>query len=210
MLYALDLIGVAVFAATGALVAARKRMDAFGLMVLAIVTAVGGGTIRDVLIRAPEVFWIADPTYVIVAVAAAFATLLLRWQIRPPRVMLPVADACGLALFCVLGARKAIDAGVSPIIAVVMGVLTGVAGGVIRDLLANEIPLVLRREIYATAAFVGAGLFLLCDTAGIPKPAPTLIGGAAALALRLAAIRWNLSLPVLTSAGERDGRDDPS
>lgn len=202
LVYFLDLFGVAVFAVSGALAATRKQMDLFGVVVLATVTGIGGGSLRDMLLDIGPVFWVIDPTYVLITTAAALFTMLVRWHYRPPGVALLVADAFGLALFSVLGAQKALAAGAPGVIAVVMGILTGVAGGAIRDLLSGEIPLVLRREIYATAAFAGASVFvLLRELDAEPTPA-ALIGLLCALLLRLAAIRWRLSLPALA---ERSG-----
>ena len=136
LVYYFDLFGTAVFAFSGVLVAGRLRMDAIGVIVLAAVTAIGGGTIRDLLIGASPIFWIQDPTYLWVILATAAAGM---WLARVPRRLpwyaLPVADAFGLALFVVIGAKKALLFGTSGMVAVVMGVITGVAGGLIRDVL---------------------------------------------------------------------------
>ncbi len=197
MIYYFDLAGVAVFAISGALVAGYKRMDLFGVLVLALVTAVGGGTLRDLLLGA-RVFWVADPTYVIVAGTAALLTAALGIRVVARKRLLLFADAAGLALFTVLGAHKATVAGTAPSIAIVMGVMTGVVGGAVRDLLAQEIPLVLRREIYATAAFVGACVFVLLLEAGLAMRPAAWTGLLATLGLRVAAIHWKLSLPVFS------------
>jgi uncharacterized membrane protein YeiH len=195
LLYLLDLAGVAVFAVSGALAAGRKQMDVFGVVVLALVTAVGGGTLRDLLLDR-TVFWIADPSSVIVAAVAALATMVTLGRAqRWPRTLL-MADAIGLAMFAVLGAQAALSEGVSGTVAAVMGMLSGVAGGMIRDLLAGEVPLVLRREVYATAALAGAALLVLLRAAGLTGWPPVIAGIVLAFAIRAAALLWKLSLPV--------------
>ncbi len=133
------------FAISGALTAGRKSMDLFGVVVVAVITAIGGGTVRDVLLDAHPVFWIQDPTYLIVILAATAATLLYARFRRPPQASLLVADAFGLAVFTFIGAQMAYSAGVSDLIVVLMGTITGVAGGVMRDVLCAEVPLILRR-----------------------------------------------------------------
>jgi uncharacterized membrane protein YeiH len=202
MIYLLDLFGVAVFAISGSLAAGRKRMDLFGVCVLGFVTAVGGGTLRDLLLGVRPVFWITDPTYVYVVVAAAGVTFIGAGLHKPSSRLLPVADAIGLAMFCVIGADKALHMGVQPVIAVIMGIMTGVAGGMIRDVLTGEVPLILRREIYATAALCGAAAFVLLSGVSEDRTVNTFAAAALALALRLAAIRWELSLPVLFLSDE--------
>jgi uncharacterized membrane protein YeiH len=207
LIHTLDLLGVAVFAASGALLAGRKRLDLFGVVVIGLVTAVGGGTLRDLLLGATPVFWVRRPTYVGVAVAAVIVVLVGARRLGPRRGPLLVADACGLALFSVLGAREAIGAGAPPAIAVVMGVMTGVAGGLMRDVLCGEIPLILRQEVYATAALAAAGVFIGLTALGVGGDAPVWTGILAGLGLRLAAIRWGFSLPIfaLTDQEKRPG-----
>jgi len=199
MTYWLDLFGVAVFAVTGALAAGRKRMDLFGVLVLATVTAVGGGTTRDLLLGIRPVFWVADPVYLPVIVATALATVLLARRLtflldQP----LAYFDAFGLALFAVLGASKAADLGASFGVCVVMGVLTGVFGGVIRDTISDKFPLIFRSDLYATCAVLGATVFMTLHRVGIEDPWPTIVGFVTGLVLRLAAIRWHLKLPVFS------------
>ena len=196
MVYLLDLFGVAVFAVTGALAAGEKKMDLFGVVVLALATALGGGTLRDVILGSYPVFWISDPTYIFVGTAVAVTIFTLARFVRPPARALKFADAFGLAVFTVIGTDKAISLGVPASIAVIMGVMTGVAGGIIRDILSDEIPLVLKAEIYATASLCGAITFAV-TTKYIPAmPLPALAAIVVILALRLAAIHWKLSLPV--------------
>ncbi len=195
MIYALDLFGVAVFAITGALAAGEKQMDLFGVVVLALATALGGGTLRDLILGAYPVFWISDPTYIFVGTAAASIIFVLARFVRPPSKALKFADAFGLAVFTVIGTSKAISLGVPVSISVIMGVLTGVAGGIIRDILSGEIPLVLKAEIYATASLCGAITFAVLTNYFHLMHLPSSASITIVLAIRLAAIHWNLSLP---------------
>lgn len=200
MLHLLDLAGIVVFAISGALVAGRKRMDFFGVMVLAVVTAVGGGTLRDLLLGIRPVFWVADPTPILAAVAAAAVTVGAARLLQRTMTVLLVADAFGLALFTVLGTEKALACGAPPVIAVLLGTMSGTAGGMARDVLCGEIPLILRKEIYATAALVSGASFALLSRAGAGELWAVFGGVAPGLVLRLAAIRWQLGLPVFDAA----------
>ncbi len=194
-LYVLDLFGVAVFAVSGALTAGRKSMDLFGVVVVAVITAVGGGTVRDLLLDRRPIFWIGDPTYLLVCVLAAGATLAYARFLRPPRGSLLVADAFGLAVFTFIGARAAYEAGVPAPIVVLMGTVTGVAGGIMRDVLCREVPLILRREIYATAAIAGATVFVVLTALGATGPLAALPTVATVFGLRLTALRLDLHVP---------------
>jgi uncharacterized membrane protein YeiH len=181
---------------SGALAAGRKGLDLLGVVVIATVTAVGGGTLRDVLLDRHPVFWIAEPAYLYVTLAAGLITIAYTRWLPPPDRALAVADALGLALFTVSGARIAQDAGTAGVVVVVMGTITGVAGGVIRDVLTAEIPMILRRgRIYATAAIAGASTYLLLRGA-IGDAAAGVAGMLVIATLRLAAIVWPLQLPV--------------
>jgi uncharacterized membrane protein YeiH len=199
ILQLVEMLGVAVFAVSGALAAGRKSLDLLGVVVIATVTAVGGGTTRDLLLDRNPVFWIADPVYLVVATGAALLTVAYtRWRHAPAKA-LAVADALGLGFFVIGGAQIAERLDLPGIIVVVMGVVTGVAGGVVRDVLTAEIPMILRRgELYATTAIIGVSVYLLLVAAGIPRPVPALAGMSTIVALRLAAIFWGLRLPVFT------------
>jgi len=192
----LEHFGVAVAAITGVLAARGKRVDLFGVLVLALVAAFGGGTIRDLTLGVP-VFWVRNSGFVITAAATAFVAFFIARSRELPLNVLLVADAFALAFFTTLGAEKALAFDVAPHIAVAMGVITGVAGGMCRDVLAGEIPLVFRREIhlYATASAIGAGFFVMMRH-WLPDRTVTIIAGTlVTLALRLAGIRWRLALP---------------
>jgi uncharacterized membrane protein YeiH len=203
LLYALDLIGVAVFAISGALAAGRKQLDLLGVIVLGLVTAVGGGTIRDVLLNRHPIFWLADPAYVIVIVASALLTVAyVRWR-PPPAATLLYADAVGLAMFSVSGAQIAERAGLPAVAGIVLGTITGSAGGAVRDVLSAEIPLVLRRgNLYASAAILGTSVYFLLVTAGAPRAVATWTGMGIVAAVRLASIAWGLQLPVFALEGD--------
>ena len=202
----LQFIGVAVFAVSGALTAGRKSLDLLGVVVIATVTAIGGGTLRDLLLDRHPVFWLAEPAYLYVILAASLLTIPYTRRFPPPERTLLLADALGLALFSVSGAQIAEAAGVSGIGAVIMGTLTGAAGGVVRDVLCAEIPMVLRPgRIYATAAITGIVVYLLLQGV-LPANLASLIGMACVFALRMAGILWGLTLPVFTLA-DRDGAE---
>ena len=186
------------FAISGVLAAGRKSLDLLGVAVIAVVTAIGGGTLRDVLLDRHPIFWMADPAYLWVILAATVVTLgYVRLWIASRRALL-IADALGLALFTIGGVEIAQQAGHSDLIALLMGTITGVAGGVLRDVLLGEIPLVFRPgRLYATAAIVGAGLYVLLAGRGVSKEAAALAGMGATAGLRLAAIFWRLELPAV-------------
>lgn len=199
----LEYLGVAVFAISGALAAARKNLDLLGVVVIATVTAIGGGTLRDVLLDRP-VFWIAQPAYLYVIFGAALATIAYTRRFSPPDRLLAIADALGLALFTILGAQIAEALEHRGVVVVMMGALTGVAGGVLRDVLSAEIPLILRKgQIYATGAIAGAVLYLLLQ-AVVDRTVAALAGMACIAVTRLGAIAWNWTLPVFTVPGPED------
>lgn len=193
-IYLLDLFGVFVFAISGAMAADRRRMDLFGFIVIALLPALGGGTLRDIIIDAP-VFWLTDPVYLLMAVVAAVLTFVAANVIHRAGQWLVWADAVGLSLFCVLGAAKALTLGHTPVIAIFMGVITAVVGGIIRDVVCNEVPLILRQDVYATAAFAGATGCVALMSAGAGSGMSIWVGASICFTVRAAALIWNLSLP---------------
>ncbi|EGQ7963826.1 TRIC cation channel family protein [Vibrio vulnificus] len=196
LLYLIDLFGTAIFAVSGVLLAGRLKMDPFGVVVLGSVTAIGGGTIRDMALGATPVFWIKDTTYLWVIIITCVLTMLV--VRRPKRLswwILPVCDAIGLAVFVGIGVEKALAYQDSAMVAVIMGVITGCGGGIIRDVLAREIPMVLRSEVYATACLVGGIFHTSALSLGYDHSAALLAGVFSTLIIRLGAIRWHLSLP---------------
>ena len=208
-LYALDLIGIAVFAISGALAAGRKALDLIGVMALALATAVGGGTIRDVLLDRHPIFWLVDPAYLIVIVGSAlFTVAYTRWR-RAPEATLLIADALGLALFSVGGARIAEGAGLPAISCILLGTVTGAAGGAVRDVLSMEIPLVLRSGyLYATAAIAGTAIYFITEALGLARPLATVAGMTVVAGLRFASIWWRLELPVFRLTTDEHPRPD--
>lgn len=209
ILHVIDLLGVAVFAVSGALTAGRRRLDLLGVLVIAALTAIGGGTIRDLLVDRHPIFWIAEPIYLVVIACAALGTVI--WaRTRPvPRSALLWADALGLAFFTIGGAGIAEQAGLPALAVILMGAITGSAGGVLRDVLCAEVPMILRQgELYATAAIAGATVYILLEGAHLPRPLPSVLGMLVIFGLRLAAIVWHLTLPVFTPHGEVDAEED--
>ena len=189
----LDYAAVAVFGATGALAAARRKHDIVTFGFFAAITGVGGGTLRDLLLGAP-VFWIDRWGYVAACLGAALVIWVTGLGRGRQRVLLWL-DAVGLAAYCVVGSAKALALGAPALPAMVMGVLTACFGGVIRDVLAHEESVLLRREIYVTCAVVGAGLFVILRTLGVAGLPAGLIGAGAAFGVRTGAILWNWTLP---------------
>ena len=200
----LDYAAVFVFGATGALAAARRRHDIVTFGFFAAITGVGGGTLRDVLIDAP-VFWVARPGYIVACVGAAVAV----WLLGPRRFrarLLTWLDALGMSAYTVVGAAKALSLGVSPLSAVIMGVLTATFGGVLRDVLAEEPSILLRREIYVTAALAGAMVYVLLSLGGLAALPAALAGFGTAAGVRGGAIIFGWSLP---SFGKPDEGEKP-
>ncbi|EGR3113954.1 TRIC cation channel family protein [Vibrio parahaemolyticus] len=196
LLYMIDLFGTAIFAVSGVLLAGRLKMDPFGVIVLGSVTAIGGGTIRDMALGATPVFWITDTTYLWVIFITCLLTMIL--VRRPKRLawwVLPVCDAIGLAVFVGIGVEKALAYNASGMVAVIMGVITGCGGGIIRDILAREVPMVLRSEVYATACIIGGIFHTMAVSMGYDHSTALLAGVISTLVIRLGAIRWHLSLP---------------
>ncbi|EZP73008.1 YghA protein [Sphingomonas paucimobilis] len=193
VLEALGIVGIFVFAASGALAAARLRLTLVTFAFFALITGVGGGTVRDLLIGAP-VFWVHDAIPAVTCMAAA----LLVW-FTPRRLWsdhaLDWLDAVGLAAFAVFGAAKALNYGIPPLVAAMMGVVTGCVGGIIRDLLAHEPSILLRPELYVTAAAVASGLFVLLRWGGLDVPVAGLIAAFTGFLLRAIAIRRGPGLP---------------
>ncbi len=197
----IEYFAVAVCAISAVLAAEGKRMDLFGVMVLALVTAVGGGTIRDLCLGVRPVFWIEQPHHVWTALIAAAVTFVAARFVHMPAKMLAIADAFGLALFGIVGTEKALAFGTPEIVAILLGIVTGVAGGILRDVLRGELPLVFQPDVnlYATAVFVGALVFVLLRHSLPASESHRYIGMVVILVLRLAAMRWRLRLPTFRS-----------
>ncbi len=193
-LYWLTQGAVAVSAAAAVLEAGKKRFDLFGMLVIALAAALGGGSLRDVLLDRP-VFWVTDQTYLMVALVAGVVTFFLaRWVRLPPRMFL-IPDAAGLALFSIAGTQVALGMQAPWLVASFLGVVTGVMGGVIRDVLCNEEPLVFRGELYATVAWLGTLILLALAAAGSPPTLAASLAGAFVFLARIASIYWQIGLP---------------
>ena len=200
----LDYFGITVFAISGALSAGHKRLDVFGVLVVALVTCLGGGTLRDLILDAHPVIWIQNTTYLGTGILAALATFVLVRLHWIPRNTLEVCDAIGLAFFTLAGMQKALVLGHSAEISLLMGLMTGVAGGVLRDIICNEIPLIFHKEIYATAAIAGGLVFLGLNALNVELQWAALGSMLTTLGFRLAGIFLGLSLPAyLFSEDER-------
>lgn len=195
LIIALDWFGVCVFAVSGALVASRKQMDIVGFAMLGSVTGIGGGTIRDVLLGIQPVFWVQQPAYLLTCVLVACATFFLAHIPQHRYRYLLWFDAVGLALFAVTGAGSALAHGSSPSIAVAMGVATATFGGIMRDILGGESPIILSQEIYITAALAGAAAFIALIGVGASQDLAVVLGFGAGFGLRAAALYWGLTLP---------------
>ncbi len=196
----LDVIGIAVFALSGAALAARLRQTFVTLAFFAVITGVGGGSVRDLLIGAP-VFWVRVPWVASVCLGAALLAWFTPhrwWEIR----LFEWADAAGLSAYSVIGTVKALGYGVPPVTAALMGVITGCVGGIIRDVLAGQPSILLRPELYVTASALAAALVVAGDTAGLPDALVWIVAASAGFALRGAAIHWGLAIPTYKAGGE--------
>ncbi len=195
----LDATGIVVFAASGALAAARKSMDIFGFAVISVITAVGGGTVRDLILGISPVTWVANNLYIILALITACVVYVAESRISSRLRLLTWLDAMGLALFASLGAQTALQLETSGLIAVMMGIITAVFGGMIRDIICNEIPLILQQEIYATAAFGAAIAVVAASTAGLDPLLAIALGTISGFTIRALAIVYGWSLPTPAS-----------
>jgi uncharacterized membrane protein YeiH len=202
LLYLFDIFAVVVFAVSGALVASRKGLDVMGFMWLAVVTGVGGGTIRDLILNVP-VFWVLNPSYVAACLVTAVVVHFVAPHVESRYTTLLWFDAFGLALVSVAGTVKALDVGTPALVAIVMGTVTGCLGGIIRDTLGQVPSILLRHEIYVTASVLGACTYVGLNAVGASRPTAMLTGFMATFALRSLAIVFGWSLPVFRSS-DRD------
>lgn len=195
IIYILDLAGTFTFAISGSLSAAHKRFDIFGALVIAFVTAVGGGTVRDLLLGNTPVFWLNDLSYISVIVSAAvFSILFVKKDITQKKMFL-ILDSVGLGVFTVIGIQKAALFHLSPVFCVLMGIITAVVGGMFRDILCNKIPQILKTEIYASACLAGGIFYYILKIIGVHQNIVIVSTVALVIAIRLISIRFDLSLP---------------
>lgn len=197
LIYIIDLVGTFVFAISGTLTAADKKFDLFGAATIALVTAVGGGTLRDLLIGSLPVSWMLNPAYILLIGMAIPVSFFLKNYILKLRRMLFLFDSIGIGLFTILGLQKTLALGLSPVVAVIMGMVSAVFGGVLRDILCNEIPLIFRKEIYATACLAGAVLFLLLKNAGLDNHLTMPLTMLLIIVIRILAVKKHWSMPVM-------------
>ena len=198
MIYLLDIFGTFVFAVTGAMVSSHKKMDLFGAFILAFVTATGGGTLRDMILGNTPVFWVDDINYVLAVICGVTAAFFFAGFIKKLDRPMLFFDAVGLGVFTLVGANKAASAHVSTLSVILLSVITAVMGGIIRDILGGDVPLIFKKEIYATACFSGALLYVLLKSADIPALLVTSVPIATVILIRLISIRYNISLPGIT------------
>ncbi len=195
LLVVAEMIGLAVFAISGALTAARREMDPFGFVVIGTVTAVGGGTFRDLVLGVGPVFWVRSPESLLVCVVASLPVFWLARYLNSRYRALVWADALGMALFTVTGTQKALAAGAGPVVAMTMGVATAAFGGMMRDVLCGESPLLFHKEIYATAALSGAATYLVMLELGLPVSIAAIVAFGLTLLVRSVALLRSWSLP---------------
>ncbi len=193
-----DYIGTMVFAISGTLTAAQKRLDLFGAIFIGFVTAIGGGTVRDMMLGNLPVSWIQSSNYFYIILLGVFITIVFKKIVLKLRNTLFLFDTIGIGVFTVLGLEKALAFGIAPPIAVIMGLSSAVVGGIIRDTLCNEVPLIFHREIYATACIAGAVVYLAMRYVGLPPIVYTWVTVATIISIRLLAVRYKLAIPKIS------------
>ena len=195
MFYTIDILGTIAFAISGVLVAMNKKMDLFGILIIAFVTAVGGGTLRDILIGQTPVGWMKDMTFTYVILGSAVFAVMLRNKINYLRTSLFLFDTIGIGLYTVIGIEKGLSADLHPIICIALGTMSACFGGVIRDILCNEIPVIFRKEIYATACILGGLSYFLIRKLPLESDFVFMIAGAIVILIRLLAVKFKIALP---------------
>ncbi len=195
MFYTIDILGTIAFAISGVLVAMNKKMDLFGILIIAFVTAVGGGTLRDILIGQTPVGWMKDMTFTYVILGSAVFAVIVRNKINYLRTSLFLFDTIGIGLYTVIGVEKGLSADLHPIICIALGTMSACFGGVIRDILCNEIPVIFRKEIYATACILGGLSYFLIRKLPLESDFVFMIAGAIVILIRLLAVKFKIALP---------------
>jgi uncharacterized membrane protein YeiH len=195
MFYTIDILGTIAFAISGVLVAMNKKMDLFGILIIAFVTAVGGGTLRDILIGQTPVGWMKDMTFTYVILGSAVFAVIVRNKINYLRTSLFLFDTIGIGLYTVIGVEKGLSADLHPIICIALGTISACFGGVIRDILCNEIPVIFRKEIYATACILGGLSYFLIRKLPLESDFVFMISGAIVIIVRLLAVKFKIALP---------------
>ena len=201
MFYTIDILGTIAFAISGVLVAMNKKMDLFGILIIAFVTAIGGGTLRDILIGQTPVGWMKDMTFTYAILGSTIFAVILRNKINYLRTSLFLFDTIGIGLYTVIGVERGISAGLHPIICIALGTISACFGGVIRDILCNEIPVIFRKEIYATACILGGLSYFLIRKLPLDSDFVFIISGAIVILVRLLAVRFKIALPNIYKTG---------
>lgn len=196
LLHYLFIIGICVEGITGALAAGRKKMDFFGVMLIASIAALGGGTVRDTLFNTYPLTWVIHPEYLLYTSLCAFLTIFIAHSLTRIMKIFLILDALGLSTFVIIGTQKALNHGLSSSIAIISGMITGICGGMLRDILCNDIPLVLRKELYAVIALAGALLFIALDYFHIPESINVIITLISIFTARLLAIFFHIEIPI--------------
>ena len=195
MFYIIDILGTISFAISGVLIAMNKRMDVFGVLIIAFVTAIGGGTLRDVLLGDTPVNWMQDMTYGYVIIGSTFAAIIFKSKIDYLRKSLFLFDTIGIGLYTLVGIEKGLSVGLHPIICIALGTMSACFGGVIRDMLCNEIPVIFRKEVYATACILGGIAYFLLRKLPVENDLVFIAAGLVVILTRILAVRYKISLP---------------
>ena len=193
-----DVLGTIAFAISGALAAMTRKLDLFGIFIIAFVTAIGGGTVRDILIGNNPVMWMENTFYIYLISAVTFLTIVFRHKINHLKTSLFLFDTIGLGVFTITGVEAGISNGLSPIISIALGAITGTFGGVIRDILCNEIPVIFRKEIYATACLVGALGYVVLYNLNVDNDVIYVVTSLIVISIRLVVVKFKISLPSFT------------
>ncbi|MEE9363652.1 MAG: trimeric intracellular cation channel family protein [Cellulophaga sp.] len=200
--FTIDILGTIAFAISGVLVAMDKKLDLFGVFIIAFVTSVGGGTLRDLIAGHSPVSWLQEPVYMYVIIGTVIFAILFQKQIKYLRTSLFLFDTIGIGLYTMLGVEKGLAFGLSPIMCIALGTITACFGGVIRDMLCNEIPVIFRREIYATACILGATAYFLLDQLPFDATYAYIAGIVIVIGIRVAAVKFKIALPSIYRKNE--------
>ncbi len=203
----IDLVGTFVFAISGIRLASGKNIDWFGAYVIGLVTAIGGGTTRDVLLDVTP-FWMQDPIYIIITGAALLSTILFKEKLFKWGNTLFLFDAIGLGLFTIVGLSKSLDAGLPFWVCIIMGTITGTLGGVLRDIIINEVPLLFRKDIYALACIAGGIVYFACYKFNFLMPLSESIAALTVIVIRIISVKFHIQLPLLTTINPSQDRTD--
>lgn len=197
MFFILEIIGTVAFAISGALTAMQKKMDPFGVFIIAFATAAGGGTLRDVMIGSTPVGWMLDLSYIYMIIVGFILAIIFKIQLDKLRISMMLFDTIGLSVFALIGLQKGIDYGLHPAISIGLGTITACFGGVLRDILCAEIPIIFRREIYATLCILGGVVFFVLKKNHVPMDLVYLISAITIAVLRVLVVKFKWSLPIL-------------